>query len=1225
MPEFCPQCGAELRLRTARAGRNAGNQFYGCSRWRRGGGGCSFTADKAEWERAQGFAGGEQPNTGRTAHAEATVKRPELVAFKARPKFRNHRVRFFQTFALPREVLDSIQAEGEPLRKSYERCCSWRMDFPDRETTNPDPAAQQVLKAALKILTRGRLTGVSPALEAGIRAKLNHVRAPGEWQFPLSRFSCGPALRRSDIWLDGTGTEEKFYWEFLPSVLGAITRFAAVPQVQFSSLVRSPNLDTALLSQRVDFLISIEGHRIVVELDGPDHQGHEARDEGRKALLAAAGCDVFEIENNEVQNGTGPNLDRLRVLLSAVRPEHRDLNDYDHFVTAIRVAHQVQVTVIEALLCGLFPVTAGVRVVRASTGLERSHFEAVVTLALEDLRDLVANLARLYGVGFSLDGLKVFPEDPDNEATACTITFSDDAAASKYAIYIQDFAFEGQFALEERPTTVPKISSVSKQVLNYFLNYIFGHDQLREGQDDALERALIGQDSIVLLPTAHGKSIAFQLAAMLLPGVAIVVDPILALIDDQIDNLRRNGIDRAIGISSQIEDPTEREEITEAFGQGQYLFCYIAPERFQTVKFRNALKALTVATPVSLVAVDEAHCVSEWGHDFRTAYLNLGRTSREYCRGNDGRVPPLLALTGTASHAVLHDVQRELQIHDFEAIITPKTFDRAELHFGVHHSRSSEKWDVLRGLLRRSIPADFSLDANTFFTTSGPKTRSGVVFCPHVNGPFGVQDIATDLRRELSARVELYAGSEPKNWNEADRWERYKQSTAYSFKNNRFPLLVATKGFGMGIDKPNIRFTVHFGLPQSVESFYQEAGRAGRDGKMAKCVVLFSVDDKARTQKLLSPETTPSEIGAVLENRPWGSDDDVTRQMFFHHQAFRGVESEINTLRGLLDKIGDLPAVRTQRIVGERKDLEKGIHRLVILGVVRDYTINYGSSEFEVYLSGATKVEVIENYARYVEGYNRGRVVSEKAKVGRHIDQEHKQFVLSACKVLIDFIYDTVERGRRRALREMLSICEEALSGEADKVIRARLLRYLESRHAQAIQEIVEERGYFTKLKALVDGTSDGTHGEQLGGVRSQKDAQELRGQAARFLESYPDHPGLLVLRAVADVHCADFDIAAAPEDLKAAVRFSRERYDVAPAAVADLVSWALTKVSVRRGKHYRHIVVELLYDDGNESLASDLLETRQLTGRLALEPARYVFARLCDRIRSNGLIEEEK
>src|SRR4051794_13650248 len=125
----------------------------------------------------------------------------------------------------------------------------------------------------------------------------------------------------------------------------------------------------------------------------------------------------------------------------------------------------------------------------------------------------------------------------------------------------------------------------------------------------------------------------------------LVIDPILALIDDQLDNLRKVGIDRAVGISSQIEDVNLRSEIIRAFGQGQYLFCYVAPERFQTSEFRSALRALTVTTPVALVAIDEAHCVSEWGHDFRTAYLNIGRTCREFCRSQEGRIPPVLALT----------------------------------------------------------------------------------------------------------------------------------------------------------------------------------------------------------------------------------------------------------------------------------------------------------------------------------------------------------------------------------------------------------------------------------------------------------------------------------------------------------------------------------------------------------------------------------------------------
>lgn len=168
--------------------------------------------------------------------------------------------------------------------------------------------------------------------------------------------------------------------------------------------------------------------------------------------------------------------------------------------------------------------------------------------------------------------------------------------------------------------------------------------------------------------------------------------------EDQIDNLAMIGIDRCIPITSQIIDSSDRMRALELFGQGEYLFAYVAPERFQTNEFRESLRALTVHTPIALIVVDEAHCVSEWEHDFRTAYLNIGRTSRKYCESN-GIVPPLIALTGTASRAVLKDVQRELLKDDFDAIVTPKSFDRPELKFRVIHSTSQEKAARLKGYL----------------------------------------------------------------------------------------------------------------------------------------------------------------------------------------------------------------------------------------------------------------------------------------------------------------------------------------------------------------------------------------------------------------------------------------------------------------------------------------------------------------------------------------------
>ena len=198
----------------------------------------------------------------------------------------------------------------------------------------------------------------------------------------------------------------------------------------------------------------------------------------------------------------------------------------------------------------------------------------------------------------------------------------------------------------------------------------------------------------------------------------------------------------------------------QAFSAGHYLFCYIAPERFQIEGFRQHLRTLTVATPVSLIAVDEAHCDSEWGHDFRTAYLNLGRTAREYC-SSDGQEPPVVALTGTASKIVLKDIQRELEITDIDAIITPSSFDRPELQFCVLKCKSSEKANRILGFLNR-LPSDYAMSSSSFFDSSGNATSSGLVFCPHVNGEFGVVEQSRLLSKALGIPVSYYSGTAPR-------------------------------------------------------------------------------------------------------------------------------------------------------------------------------------------------------------------------------------------------------------------------------------------------------------------------------------------------------------------------------------------------------------------------------------------------------------------------------
>lgn len=301
---------------------------------------------------------------------------------------------------------------------------------------------------------------------------------------------------------------------------------------------------------------------------------------------------------------------------------------------------------------------------------------------------------------------------------------------------------------------------------------------------------------MLLLPTGAGKSLVYQLASLLLPGRTVVIDPIISLMEDQIDNLAMIGIDRCIAITSQIADSQDKLRALQLFGQGEYLFAYVAPERFQTIEFRESLRTLTVHTPIALIVVDEAHCVSEWGHDFRTAYLNIGRTSRAYCKSNKF-VPPLLALTGTASRAVLKDIQRELQIEDFDAIITPKSFDRPELKFHVIYATSQEKNARLKGYLGQMLPSLFNTTISTLYQTRGKETYSGLIFCPHVSGEFGVERVSDEIRKDLSIPADIYSGREPKYWDPSQYWF-HKRRVTKEFKRNKIPLLVCTKAFGMG-------------------------------------------------------------------------------------------------------------------------------------------------------------------------------------------------------------------------------------------------------------------------------------------------------------------------------------------------------------------------------------------------------------------------------------------
>jgi len=890
-------------------------------------------------------------------------------------------------------------------------------------------------------------------------------------------------------------------------------------------------------------------------------------------------------------------------------------------VVLLRLAHQFQIAALTAFRRGHLGNVGSevIYVSLGSTGIPQTDFEMAVSAASQDLHRLIQQLCVLYDVrtqlppmSFQLKFLRA--EGASSIPSDCTcIAFGRRPNSSGPCYVVQNLFYEGRLGFPVTPSTARYLSNPRSLNLRYFLNYLFRLPDFREGQLEALSRLLCGKDTIVLLPTGSGKSLIFQLAGLLLPGISVVVAPLIALIDDQIDNLSRQGIDRAVGITSQIKNQAAMSAIMAQFAAGQYLFTYVSPERFQTPGFRDALRQVTASTAFNLVAVDEAHCVSEWGHDFRTAYLNLARTARTYCRSS-GVTPAIAALTGTASRSVLKDVQRSLEIPEIDAIITPRTFDRSNLRFGVFESRSAEKGARIKGILTGVLPGALGGFGSECYLARGRSTNAGICFCPHIKGEFGVRDVHR-IVEDASIPSRFYAGGLERLGRGTD-WDQYKRATMRDFKNNKFAVLVATKAAGMGLDKPNIRFTIHYGLPSSIEAFYQECGRAGRDGKPACNFLILSVDHAERAKRLLSPEVGLEEIRALMAtvDSDWDSQDDVTRAVYFHVKAFAGIQAEGRDIQGALRRLTPLDQPRNVNLVAPNDDeFEKSLLRLLTIGVISDYTVDYGSREYGVTVAGATRDSIIEKYARYVAAYNRGAVRSEVASLRELPSSSLDEFVHGACLRLTSFIYQTIEKGRRRALREMLALGEQALTGSLgseDAIIRQGILRYLETTYSEELEKVVQadDEG-FGEARKLVGGHI--THaGESIGGIRSAKDASELKGQVIRYLESQPDHPGLLLLRAISEALSASPDPEVVVENAVASYQSATARRNLGRRELAEVMSWALAEIHAARDSVYHDVAWTILNRLDDLGLANAILRNPEAEEDIALEPGTYLVTR---------------
>ncbi len=768
----------------------------------------------------------------------------------------------------------------------------------------------------------------------------------------------------------GSEYEEMFYKLSLPEYFGNSVCQLIETQRTIDSILDFPvgiekkynqqlgPLKNDFYKQRVDFSVQFPETKdykngVVIEIDGSQHHTEQQKrlDEKRNSLIQKTGWfETVRINTNEVTAIPTEKTDRLKDFFDnpyfdQIKENYNEpIWNYEDGLEGMQIAlspfgiARIQKTIIHLISQGILDLEDKIWKLGF---IERDV--PCADLAIRDLQQLFKNIFELEGkirklpiIEYQVFTTEEFADcqlnndvktdfypNPENTykfnflfdvsvLQRTGLTQIDESFIEKVEVK-QTVMIRSSYSQKE-PRLIKSAKPIQYKIeekeqpkaLVYFLQTIFRKDQFREGQVNILRKSLKQDNVIALLPTGAGKSLTYQLSALLQPGIVLIIDPLKSLMKDQKDNLNSAGMDSTVFINSAIKSPIEREDKSEKMVRGHYQFIFISPERLQIPEFRDYLNQMN-DTYFTYGVVDEAHCVSEWGHDFRTAYLRLGQNIKKYCNTYLDEIP-ILGLTGTASFDVLADVQRELEINSESAIVAPSKYERKELKFEiidvgepeipeglkdnmkikalVGDQKQMSLHSYLRGLPNKDWTEESAPDTiETFLSSNEDYQNSGLIFCPHKGRwKFGVENVRSEIVNKFdqldSTTGIFYGGGE--NDEKIDFDEIQNQ-----FKKDKLNLLVATKAFGMGIDKPNIRFTVHFNMPQSIESFYQEAGRAGRDRDNAFCAILYS----------------PTTIDENNNGENTQVTIDKSLMLSFYYNSFRGIEKEKRIMWELLNEI----------------------------------------------------------------------------------------------------------------------------------------------------------------------------------------------------------------------------------------------------------------------------------------------------------------------------------
>jgi superfamily II DNA helicase RecQ len=731
--------------------------------------------------------------------------------------------------------------------------------------------------------------------------------------------------------------------------------------------------------------------------------------------------------------------------------------------------------------------------------------------------------------------------------------------------------------------------------LNYFVRTAFRKNLLRPGQLPIISKALQNESVIGLLPTGGGKSITYQICGLLQPGICLVIDPIKSLMQDQNLGLKKNNIDATVFVNSSIKTYYERKWAMEQLTKGRVLFAFISPERLQIPTFRDALSQMHVFENkyFNYCVIDEAHCVSEWGHDFRTSYLKLGENARRFCKTwKQTKTISLFGLTATASFDVLSDVKRELQIGE-ENVVRNLDSNRVELIYKIHSVKTDlsakstgfqasqavgeAKVEAIRKIILDLPDNVLELSNETFIPKGFTKetcfqkdikdkfNEAVLVFCPHKSGksPAGVNYLAPKLLSIPRLKIGTFFGTDK----QAEKSEEINTSETFQseFIENKINLLIATKAFGMGIDKPNIRSTIHFNFPSSIESFVQEAGRAGRDRKRAICHVLYS--------------NAKNVDAGIIES--------------FHANNFKGEEHDLEVIKEILEEIS-YPSIKVKNDLNSKifEELSETVQinnwtdgKNVRLYVNRAFGISYGFIDLNTKtkntngrhpeISVETANEVLDFVVKYINEkcpYNQNRFEWLNSEV---IANKHPGIETLLNKVNVGQELPDIEVGfsndRKRKITELLKVYVHESITEQLVANATNFATKYEDLIANLKKEFQKQEGFSIADKFPLDKDIE---------AQLLKYFQQIREEADTFKAIYR-----LTVLGVIDDYEVDYSSKSIRLKIKKKTDDDYQKFLISylsrylsPKRVTDLINDVPQKVSESKIRTFARILIRYVY-----------------------------------------------